>query len=604
MASTLGSAFGDAGKARRKAAEKTDYGRLFREGLFTAGVKAGAESLFKPIAEGTTAAVESVLVSPFQRKATLVANEPNMRALSLTEKRNAQLRKTQTTNDMAAAKNNVPKERVAFNENINDDVRSSYIEELAKQAKMSSNSVEGITGLGFSIDTLKKDNTLIDQMIYQSWKKSGYLDVLVEERKNFQEIYDSKIPTGQRKTDIFEVLEAPKNLGSWIGRKTKNIFTGTDPIAERANALDGIAENNEELKPKYKAIGEIVETFRSLDESVLTSVQTLADIEKNIIFQNDYLVKEFNKVGTTGKKEETIQEIDGVLYTKTQVTITDVNGTRELTPKLTKLTDETDLDGRLVAAQYQSNTKSNIYNFATGALSKAGLEEFHKIIEGDLGVYSSSDGRPLNPAGFDMTLDQYENLQRTIQALARDSKYVKESPEITVARMEGVLSIIKSQKEDLATLGTKYQISDNSSWMFQKNKPSELLNQDELLELVIPDETTRKEFKTNGMGNRKTVMQFKKINNKDQADLFLFNLQLQREKESASMSLAATTAGFLQTIDKNESIFDTTNKEEQEITQKRVEDIANFSTRPTSVDYKSLLDPVDQSLPSLLFKNP
>ena len=70
------------------------------------------------------------------------------------------------------------------------------------------------------------------------------------------------------------------------------------------------------------------------------------------------------------------------------------------------------------------------------------------------------------------------------------------------------------------------------------------------------------------------------------------------------MSLAATTAGFLQTIDKNESIFDTTNKEEQEITQKRVEDIANFSTRPTSVDYKSLLDPVDQSLPSLLFKNP
>ena len=203
-----------------------------------------------------------------------------------------------------------------------------------------------------------------------------------------------------------------------------------------------------------------------------------------------------------------------------------------------------------------------------------------------------------------MTLDQYENLQRTIQALARDSKYVKESPEITVARMEGVLSIIKSQKEDLATLGTKYETSDNSSWMFQKNKPSELLNQDELLELVIPDETTRKEFKTNGMGNRKTVMQFKKINNKDQADLFLFNLQLQREKESASMSLAATTAGFLQTIDKNESIFDTTNKEEQEITQKRVEDIANFSTRPTSVDYKSLLDPVDQSLPSLLFKNP
>lgn len=86
MASILGEAAISTAKAAKKA-EETDYFRLFKEGLFTAGVKTVGESLFTPIVESGVKAVKDVVATPFQNKAATFMGTGSRRAAILKEKK-------------------------------------------------------------------------------------------------------------------------------------------------------------------------------------------------------------------------------------------------------------------------------------------------------------------------------------------------------------------------------------------------------------------------------------------------------------------------------------------------------------------------------------
>jgi hypothetical protein len=86
VASILGEAAISTAKAAKKA-EETDYFRLFKEGLFTAGVKTVGESLFTPIVESGVKAVKDVVATPFQNKAATFMGTGSRRAAILKEKK-------------------------------------------------------------------------------------------------------------------------------------------------------------------------------------------------------------------------------------------------------------------------------------------------------------------------------------------------------------------------------------------------------------------------------------------------------------------------------------------------------------------------------------
>lgn len=86
MASILGKAAISTAEAAKEA-EETDYFRLFKEGLFTAGVKTVGESFFTPIVESGVKAVKDVVATPFQNKAATFMGTGSRRAAILKEKK-------------------------------------------------------------------------------------------------------------------------------------------------------------------------------------------------------------------------------------------------------------------------------------------------------------------------------------------------------------------------------------------------------------------------------------------------------------------------------------------------------------------------------------
>ena len=499
MASTLGSAFGDAGKARRKAAEKTDYGRLFREGLFTAGVKAGAESLFKPIAKGTTAAVESVLVTPFERRATEKFMEPDRRKYrkdlsKLDDDYNSWIK-----HEKAGREKGHSREFIAFEKDFNDEKRMEYIQELNNQGKLSNLKIEGMEGLGFSIKDLDKD--VFKNMIYQALDESkdtdgnSYLSLLANKYDNLKTSYETNIPTGKVRELSFKAMDSPKNLGRYVTSKIKSIFDKGDNDERVSRAIDDIVTNDEDLM-KDKRFARIVQTKRALeniDTTFAADAKALLNLEQKEIFQENLLIKKFNELGATGTAVTSIESDDSGLYEQTIYTYETAAGTKSHEVRK-PLSDKADPDGRLLASNLQAKSSTQAFGVAMKNLTSDGMTQLKAII--DAKKFVDGDGKPLTLISRNITAPQYDFMISSMAYLAitNEGQYRLRSPEIEAAKMSAISSLVGGMTQELKDANAPYVVYDkdiNDSMFFVDPKERSTLKP---LKEIITNTAQREAF--------------------------------------------------------------------------------------------------------------
>jgi len=484
---------------------------------------------------------DKFLKEPFEQRAAEKFMNPDRRKFRTNLEKTDQQYNSWVKHEKDGIEKGHSREFIAFEKHFNDERIAEYIKELNRQGKVSDLKIKGMEGLGFSVKDLHKD--VLKNMVYQAMDESkdvngnSYLTLLANKYDNFKNIYETNIPTGETRKLTFTGMDSPKNFGQFITSKIKNIFDKGDNDERLSRAIDNIASNDEDLI-KDKRFARIVETKRALeniDSTFSRDAQALLNLEKEEIFQENFLIKKFNELGATGKKVETIESGDNGLYKLTKYTYTTAAGEKshEVREPLTNINDA---EGRLMGNDFQSRPSTNAYHVGMKYLSNRGMTQLTEIIDNQNLVDGS--GNPLTPSSRDITIEQYDFMMQAINVISvqNQGEFRKQPAEERAATITAISSMVNGMKESVRDAYRPYPVSkgiDDSAFFVDPSTRLQLKD----LKFIIPNEKQRLAYNKNNLPEGMTPALGK---------LLAEHLSQKDAKISAQRKLQETTVAFVQ----------------------------------------------------------
>ena len=542
MPSLLATEIGDAYTKRRKNSED-DLVDVFKRSMVARTGDYFAKETLDAGASLFSGVSDKFLKEPFEQRAAEKFMNPDRRKFRTNLEKTDQQYNSWVKHEKDGIEKGHSREFIAFEKHFNDERIAEYIKELNRQGKVSDLKIKGMEGLGFSVKDLHKD--VLKNMVYQAMDESkdvngnSYLTLLANKYDNFKNIYETNIPTGETRKLTFTGMDSPKNFGQFITSKIKNIFDKGDNDERLSRAIDNIASNDEDLI-KDKRFARIVETKRALeniDSTFSRDAQALLNLEKEEIFQENFLIKKFNELGATGKKVETIESGDNGLYKQTQITLTTAAGEKSYETR-EPLTNINDAEGRLMGNDFQRRPSTNAYHVAMKYLSSRGMTQLTEIIDNQNLVDGS--GNPLTPMSRDITIDQYDFMMQSINVISvqNQGEFRKQPAEEAAAEIAAIASMVKGMQQSVRDAYRPYPVSkgiDDSAFFVDPSTRLQLKD----LKFIIPNEKQRLAYNKNKSDLPKGMTAA-------QGKALAEHLSQKNDKIAAQRALQETTVAFVQ----------------------------------------------------------
>ena len=599
--STLSEGFAFSASERKRKAKEVDYWDLIKRQMVVSGANEVTKAVTPVITGAVGSAISSVAVDPFERSAS-ENRTSSERGLKLNIQKETEAYAARQAADALGRKDNTTPKWVAFQEYLTDETRAKAKRQLAEEG-------------GENFAAGKVDGKVLDQMIYEVWDESGYLDKLVTKRNERDTWYIDNIPTGKALEYGLRGLERPKNVVSWLGSTVKNMFTGKDLDDMRSRALDNNAANDKDLMDDSR-FSTLVKITRALEKK--TGEETIDDktiigVAKEELFAENALYKAHKRLAQSAIVTEAIATVDGVVGIKTTTQEVNADGkTTNTEETFTALTPKDDPKGSTLTKSYQLKTATNVYTFIKGALNATGTQQIDLATTKGLNdrdpeyakeFFLLPNGKRMFPASKDLNLDQYQWYMCIASGLSVSPTYASKSPAVSAEILKARMALLTKLKNEVAIVGAPFENPINNyddSWMFATEK-RERLNP-ELSDLITTNDKQKKSLIVDAYNSSDAMTipsEFLRgVEPKDIKALILKHYRLAQNKQDARKEIENSLLGLNKVVanfDPSPEAFNLNEKELEEIQGKMFKE---YTIPPPTVEEKS-----DQATNSL-FQRP